>query len=386
MPLAPSQSLTEHWLFILGRDAILSEAEIMAWLKRKQISYERVSLIQNQYLIIRLDKNFPAHTAILQLGGTIKIAEKISATADADSVAKSLRAEIPVGKIIFSINCHDQNFGLTVKRILKTNGRMARYIQPKNSATVLHNDLVHKGRDLTVINDQVFATRALQPFEAIGDRDYNRPGRDDVSGMLPPKLAMILINLAEQDENSVILDPFCGSGTVITEAALAGYKNIFGTDLSDQAIADSRDNVVWIKARAQDAVTAKISIFKADVTQLSEKIKPSSVDAIITEPYLGKPLTGRETTAEFNAQIKKLKELYLSAFLQFKIVLKSQGVVIFVIPEFSVGQTKMTINCVAEIKNLGFALMPTSPNTEFLLYKRPEQHLGRRIYKFIKNN
>ena len=83
-------------------------------------------------------------------------------------------------------------------------------------------------------------TEAVQPFEQFSARDFGRPGRDDLSGMLPPKLAIIMINLAQTPLNSILLDPFCGSGTILSEAVLLGYTNLIGTDISEKAIADSK--------------------------------------------------------------------------------------------------------------------------------------------------
>jgi hypothetical protein len=41
---------------------------------------------------------------------------------------------------------------------------------------------------------------ALQDFESYSKRDYGRPARDPRTGSLPPKLAQILINLAEPNK------------------------------------------------------------------------------------------------------------------------------------------------------------------------------------------
>lgn len=44
----------------------------------------------------------------------------------------------------------------------------------------------------------------------------------------------------------VILDPFCGSGTILTEAMLINYKNLIGADISPKAINDTKKNIEWI--------------------------------------------------------------------------------------------------------------------------------------------
>ena len=102
---------------------------------------------------------------------------------------------------------------------------------------------------------------AVQPFEEFGARDYARPSRDDLSGMLPPKLAKIMINLAQAKENSLILDTFCGSGTILQEALIMGYLNLIGFDSSPKAIKDSQANLEWL-ADKYDLNITKVELYE----------------------------------------------------------------------------------------------------------------------------
>ena len=86
-------------------------------------------------------------------------------------------------------------------------------------------------------------TIAVQPFKELSFRDYGRPARDDYSGMLPPKLAQIMLNLSGAKPADTILDPFCGSGTILTEAMLMGYQDLVGSDVSSKAIEDTGKNI-----------------------------------------------------------------------------------------------------------------------------------------------
>jgi len=43
------------------------------------------------------------------------------------------------------------------------------------------------------------------------------------------------------------LDPFCGSGTFLMEAALLGFSKICGSDASDKAVADTKENMEWLQ-------------------------------------------------------------------------------------------------------------------------------------------
>jgi tRNA G10 N-methylase Trm11 len=193
----------------------------------------------------------------------------------------------------------------------------------------------------------------------------------------------MMINLSGANADSILLDPFCGSGTIITEAMILGYKNLIGADASERAIADTKTNIDWI-IQHYSLSTNSPKIFQSDARNLNEKITNNSVDTIVTEPFLGKPLKGNETFEEIKSQSTELKRLYLGAFEQFQKILKLKGTIIFIIPCFKYKGDWLKIDCLPEIKKLGFTPVSMWEDKNFLLYSRPDQHVGREIWKFIK--
>ena len=94
-------------------------------------------------------------------------------------------------------------------------------------------------------------TKKVQDITDYTDRDRNRPKRDAYVGMLPPKLAQIIINLASgnnQIAGKRLLDPFCGTGVIPQEALLMGF-DVYGTDIEQKMIDYSQINIEWLKSR-----------------------------------------------------------------------------------------------------------------------------------------
>lgn len=385
-----------YW-FILGRESLIAAAEIDAVLSLEKYDYSTQ--------ILKADVSCEPKTLINRLGGTIKIAKELAENISEKDLEKIIIDELKTvsGKINFGLSIYSEikidlsevkTLGLQIKKVLKTEGYSVRYVENKetilSSVTVEKNGLTARGREFLIQKnpDDTFSvaqTEAVQPFEQFSARDFGRPGRDDLSGMLPPKLAMIMINLAQTPLNSMLLDPFCGSGTILSESLLLGYKNLIGSDISEKAVADTKVNIDWIAKEFHRELPSN-KIFKGEIIELSKKLHAESIDTIVTEPYLGKPLRGQETKSELLSQAKQLKDLYLQAFQQFFQILKPRGKVVFIIPRFKYANEWITIDCKNEIEKIGFKALPFFENQLRLVYARPNQRVAREIWRFEKSH
>jgi len=377
----------KYW-FILGRETKLSIAEIDAFLGLLPLKYtgENILKIKNQAITPEI---------INQLGGTVKIGEELGKNLNLAELKENIINNLKNrdGKIVFGMSFLgnvNKKLGIEIKKELKNLGKSVRYVTGEktlNAAQIIGNKIIIKGGDFLIENDKekynLAKTIAVQNVNEWSKRDFDRPGSDSLSGMLPPKLAMMMINLSGAKKDDVILDPFCGSGTILTEAIYLGFKNLIGSDLSDKAIADTNKNIKWVLAHCHSELTEEsFDIFQHDVAKLSQKIKQKSVDVIITEPFLGKPLKGSEPKSFLLKQTEELKNLYEKSFENFKNILKPNGIVVFIVPKFRFQDIWITINILPKLKELGFKIVPLLPDENNLVYCRPDQKVGREIWKF----
>jgi tRNA G10 N-methylase Trm11 len=342
------------YFFILGTNPTLSLAELGS-----AFHHGTFSLIQNNIAILETNQEIKANI-IEKIGGTIKfglIHNELSSLATQDIlrvIEAFAKPKKPDAKFKFGISFYGKAkinikvLGMEFKKILKQadiNSRWVTSQEPTLSSVVVEqNDLVtEKGAEIIIIefNKKLLLgkTFAVQPFKELSFRDYGRPARDDQSGMLPPKLAQIMINLSGAGLGRTILDPFCGSGTILTEAMLMGYKNIIGSDITSRAIKDTKTNIAWIE-KNYDLPAKEYKVFEADATEISKHIAPHSVDAIITEPYLG-PQRG---SYDINMTIKGLEQLYSKSLTEFKKILKPNGKIVMIWPSFSGKQKSIFLN------------------------------------------
>jgi len=160
------------------------------------------------------------------------------------------------------------------------------------------------------------------------------------------------------------------------EAAVLGFTNLIGSDVSDKAVADTQQNLSWLKDNYD--LNFKSQIFQTDIKDLDKNIESANV--IVTEPYLGKPITGNERLGLIESNIENVRAVYISAFKQFKKVLTDNGKVVIVMPEWHINNQVLGLNLDNEIDKLNFILN----NKDNLIYKREGQHVWRRIRVYVK--
>jgi 23S rRNA G2445 N2-methylase RlmL len=89
-----------------------------------------------------------------------------------------------------------------------------------------------------------------------GGRAVERPGA------LRPALAAAMVGLAGRPPG-VLLDPCCGSGTILAEAVAAGWTAT-GLDIDPSAVAAARDNVAQATVAVGDALSMDVPDASAD--------------------------------------------------------------------------------------------------------------------------
>ena len=100
---------------------------------------------------------------------------------------------------------------------------------------------------------------------------------------LKPNVAYALLRLAHLDAPpEVVLDPFCGSGTILWEAgALWPNARLVGNDWNDDTLSGARQN-----ATAQN-LTDRVTFFDSDAWYLAETVGDLQADLVVTNPPFG---------------------------------------------------------------------------------------------------
>jgi hypothetical protein len=198
---------------ILGRQPKISLAEL-----ESLFGAENVTQLGEYAALVNAEDPLPqAH-----LGGTMKSAKLLTRLENTDlsgaftylqqSIPEHLQY-LPKGKLQLGVSVYGYPATrdwllkqmLTLKKLIKKTGQSVRIIENKSealeAAQVLYNKLTGPlGWELLLIKDGadtlVAQSTAVQDIDAYAQRDFERPMRDAFVGMLPPKLAQIMLNLA----------------------------------------------------------------------------------------------------------------------------------------------------------------------------------------------
>ncbi|MDF1498274.1 MAG: DNA methyltransferase [Patescibacteria group bacterium] len=401
------------YIFHLGRISSLSVAEIITIFDKTNINYQ-IKFIRKNVLVIEINQDINFKELLPQMGGTIKISEVLRDYKVLDDITEKILQEVnkksgrkTIGYSIYFENEKNLKTSQQVKKMFTdikkslSEKSSVRIVFPEknknelNSASVIKNKLTTKGWEFNFIflNNQIFLTKtlAMQDVENYSRRDYDRPKKDSHTGMMPPKLAQIMINLANIEEGKIIFDPFCGIGTIPQEALLNDYK-VIGSDANEKQVENCIANLKWI-SKKYNIKYPNYKIFQSDVGDIIRKISKNSIDAIVTESTLGPVYTKIPQKSEIKNNFNQLEKIYLRFFQTAKLVLRKKTRIVVTIPAYKIKQQYSFAPFIDKLEKIGYSIVcplkrehitkftkVTSRNS--IVYDRPNQVVAREVMIF----
>lgn len=394
----------QKYISILGNTPELSTQELISVLGESNVTQ-----ISDVYAEIMVSDDQKAQELINILGGTVKILKQIeilpkgTPAEDLENKIVETLMSIQEGwtaktgekfnKVQFAISELGRDHLETlnyhnVKTQIQEHGKTARFIEGSRhglSAAIL----IHKKNiiELNLIQNEdsiLFAqTLSTQDIDNWTVVDREKPYFDRKKGMLPPKVARMMLNIALADNSEVkpqdgtLLDPFCGTGTVLIESLQKGVKAI-GSDLDLEAVAGAKKNLEWFKELKD--IDTDFEIIMSDAANIRLKNK---VDYIVSEPFLGKP---KPNIAKLPYIYKGLEKLYLGAFKNWTNLLNNGASITIIFPMVEYRDEKgrkkayNLDSLIDKLANFGYTTL-----SKPILYSRPQATVQRQIYRFKFN-
>jgi len=359
-----------------------------------------------------------------RFGGTLKFAKLI------DKNPIEYLENLGIHKLVIGVSDYGKNANrayaqktaMKIKKILNRKGFSTRVLQNAepalSTATCHHNQLGEKlGHfEILLVGKEAYLGVGVQNITAYKERDQARPFRDAKVGMLPPKLAQIMINLTGPlPARSTIYDPFCGTGVVLQEAALMGH-DVLGTDLNPRMVEYTEKNLSWLEKEQRfteqilqnrgeiiselESVQSRISnsrttqkasnsaktitLFnkhfeQGDATKIQFANFPKTPDVVVCETYLGAPMSTAPAEIKLRTEKQNCKTIVLGFLKNFAGQLKSKTPLVIAVPAWlrEDGHYER-LNLLDEIADLGYNVA-NNESGKGLLYFREGQVVAREI-------
>jgi tRNA (guanine10-N2)-dimethyltransferase len=147
---------------------------------------------------------------------------------------------------------------------------------------ILSQDKCFFGKVLCSVNRSAYDAR--NP----GKRDFFHPG------VMMPRMARTLVNIAGVQEGDRVLDPFCGTGGILIEAELLGAEAV-GSDFDPLMVQGSRQNSLYS------------SLMLSDATRLP--LQDHSIDSVVTDLPYGQSVCIKKADTMDNLYADSLDEI-----------------------------------------------------------------------------
>ncbi len=391
-----------NFITLLGRQPELSLAELEQRFGSSNVeSFGRVAALVSA-----------AEFDIQTLGGTVKAGRVIAELEKADwprlsrdivgRYARELKGD---GKVTVGISVYGrdvaprdvQRTGIALKQALKKQGRSMRLIPNEASAlstaTSHHNKLGLSPNKIELLvfygpsSVIVAESTGTQNITALAARDQGRPKRDAFVGMLPPKLALMMINLSgitsqsysPATNDTTILDPFCGTGVVLQEAALLGF-NVYGSDLSEKMVDYTQQNLQWLGAKH---AIGDVRVEPGDAIEHGWNLP---VSAVVAETYLGQPFSAPPAPDKLD-KVRRIVDHITSKLLEnLAQQLPSGTPLCLAVPAWRDSRGSFThLTTIKKLESLGYEWQPLkTANTHNLIYYREDQVVARQLLLLTK--
>jgi tRNA G10 N-methylase Trm11 len=344
-----------------GRLSVLEACSVLEGsVLRAEAPCERVSVLK-----IRR----PGPDRVTELAGVHKVAP-LMAVSDGSSTG--------VGKLVEKVSEHlrdkatlsvsgydvgEDDYETIVRSLLdevkRAGFNKAHLLRPRNNELLAEHVLLRSALDVVAFPYHegigLGPTAWVPDSTSMRERGTQKPTpHSDIS--MSPRLARVLLNLSGLKKDQTVLDPFCGSGTILAEAFIRSMRCL-GLDAKTNRVRDARENLGWLVGSVRDR---GYDIRVGDARELPHVLRWSEVDAVVTEPLLLPRIDARPKASTATDLINQAGEVYGDALASMAEVLKPGGRIVIVVPVIQTMDGE-EVSMTLEVRQLGLKLFQPGP-------------------------
>ena len=184
---------------------------------------------------------------------------------------------------------HGESFAVRVRRIRGATPYLIRVELERKLGEVVLNNVKDTKVNLTtpqktffgILTDNRFVfglkIAEIMPKPFVERRPRKRPFFHPTA--MPAKLARCMVNLAQPKKDDLLLDPFCGTASILVEAWLIGC-HVVGFDVQPHMMRGSLQNLLYYGVKPEGIAIAD-----------ARNLPVARVDCVVTDPPYGRSAT-----------------------------------------------------------------------------------------------
>ena len=288
--------VTHLFFYLSGEHNTLTYAEVKAILQSEGFNYKNVEVFPQ---LLCLEANTNCLSSVTRRSSYTKICgvELFRCQVEIGDILQHTK-DFFYGKYIKA----QESFSVRIKKIDKTSKIKTIELEKIIGNIILENNDALKV-NLSCPDVYFYGIISKDHFifgrtETILTKDFTlrKPSRRPFfhPSALIPKLARCMINLARAKPGVTLLDPFCGTGSILIEAGLIGCR-VLGSDVKQKMVRGSMRNLEYFHV-------PQIEIFVAD----ARKLPLSNIYSVSTDPPYSR------SSSTFGLKVEDLVSSFLS--------------------------------------------------------------------------
>ncbi|MGQ9551987.1 MAG: DNA methyltransferase [Candidatus Bathycorpusculaceae bacterium] len=295
--------MAKLFFLLSGENETLPAAELKAIIETEGYSLRSMEKLDQ---LVRLETEAKCLEAIKRRAAFTRICglELFNCQADKNTITNA------IDSVNFdSFLGENENFAVRIKRVkgygqgietVDLEGKIGKHILQNTSKTRVRLKNPDKTFTGILTSDRlIFGVKLeeIQPRPFVERRPRRKPFFHPSA--MPAKLARCMVNLARPRAGELVLDPFCGTGSLLIEAALIGCR-VLGLDVQRRMARGCLENLKHFSLEPQGLMVAD-----------ARKIPIMKVDCVATDPPYGRSATTLRLSPEQIVEVvlARLQEL-----------------------------------------------------------------------------
>ncbi len=287
-----------------GEHPTIPRSEVLACLSLEDLDYEQVHCFDQCLLLDIRGKSDTIEATLVSVAGRLAMSHSILkvigvCTNDVNEII-NMAEEADIHQHISS----DMSYAVRARKIRNHARLHGEYLEKKVGGAIYRKGyranlkMPHIMFRLLISNKCVFGSVVASIDRSAYEKRAPHKKPFFYPGVLMPRTARALVNMSGIVPGKNILDPFCGTGGILVEAAMIG-SHVIGMDAQSKIISGARMNLNYYNLDH--------SLLTGDATRIP--LVDECMDAIVTDPPYGRSALIHARSLN-NLYSESMKEMY----------------------------------------------------------------------------